>query len=136
MSNSGGANVTISNVSVSGPGVGAVGLSIGLVLAPQQSAALDVTFVPAVPGTVSGAVVITSDATTSPISIAVSGSGAPAIVSHSVELTWSPSTSVNITGYNVYRGFTSAGPYTVLSTTAATNYTDTDVQSGQTYYYA
>jgi hypothetical protein len=136
VSNSGSANVVVSNVSVSGPGVGASGLSIGLILTPQQTATLNVTFGPAATGSVTGAVVITSDAANSTTSIAVSGTGVQAAVSYSVELTWSPSTTIDVAGYDVYRGLISDGPYTMLTTTAATTYTDTDVQSGQTYYYA
>ena len=54
---------------------------------------------------------------------------------HSVSLTWMPSTSSGVS-YNVYRGSVSGGPYNLLkggvSTTA---YTDSNVQSGSTYYY-
>jgi hypothetical protein len=54
---------------------------------------------------------------------------------HSVPLTWTPSTSSGVS-YNVYRGTMSGGPYNLLkggvSTTA---YTDSNVQSGSTYYY-
>jgi hypothetical protein len=135
VSNSGSANVVISNVSVSGPGVGVCGLSIGLVLGPQQTAILAVTFAPAATGSVTGAVAITSNAANSTTSIAVSGTGVQAAVSYSVELTWSPSTSIDVAGYDLYRGSASDGPYAILTTTAATNYTDTNVQSGQTYYY-
>jgi hypothetical protein len=56
---------------------------------------------------------------------------------HSVSLSWTASTSSNVTGYNVYRGTASSGPYTKLTSNlvAALNYTDTAVQAGQTYYY-
>jgi hypothetical protein len=56
---------------------------------------------------------------------------------HSVGLTWMPSTSVNIIGYNVYRSTTAGGPYTRLTSSPilATSYTDSSVQSGQTYFY-
>jgi hypothetical protein len=55
---------------------------------------------------------------------------------HSVDLTWSPSTS-NVVGYLVYRGTVAGGPYTRLITAAdpATTYSDSSVQSGTTYYY-
>jgi hypothetical protein len=58
-------------------------------------------------------------------------------VAHSVALNWTASTSSGVTGYKVYRGTTSGGPYTVVATLGvATSYTDATVQSGQTYYYA
>jgi hypothetical protein len=56
---------------------------------------------------------------------------------HSSTLTWVASTSANVAGYNVYRGTTSGGPYTLLNATptSAVTYGDTTVQAGQTYYY-
>src|SRR6266568_8936152 len=57
---------------------------------------------------------------------------------HSVDLNWNPSTSINVTGYNIYRGSASGGPYSQLNNgglIASTVYTDTTVASGQTYYY-
>jgi hypothetical protein len=56
---------------------------------------------------------------------------------HSVSLSWTASTSSNVTGYNVYRGTASSGPYTKLTSNlvAALNYMDITVQAGQTYYY-
>jgi hypothetical protein len=58
-------------------------------------------------------------------------------VSHSVSLTWNPSTSTNISGYNVYRAGASGGPYTKLNSSllAATSLLDSNVVAGQTYYY-
>ncbi|MCL5670043.1 MAG: IPT/TIG domain-containing protein [Acidobacteria bacterium] len=59
---------------------------------------------------------------------------------HSVTLTWDPptSTSVSITGYNVYRSQAAAGPFAKINGSSAvtgTSYTDTTVQGGTTYYY-
>ncbi len=61
----------------------------------------------------------------------VTGSG------HSATLTWVASTSSNVAGYNVYRGTTSGGPYTLINATptSALTYVDTTVAAGQTYYY-
>jgi hypothetical protein len=57
-------------------------------------------------------------------------------ISHSVTLDWIASTSAVI-GYNVFRGTVSGGPYTQLnpSLVTTTQYQDSSVQSGQTYYY-
>jgi fibronectin type 3 domain-containing protein len=54
-----------------------------------------------------------------------------------VDLSWVGSTSSGVVGYYVYRGTVSGGPYSKLNSTPAptTNYTDTSVQSGVTYYY-
>jgi hypothetical protein len=55
---------------------------------------------------------------------------------HSASLSWTASTSPNVT-YNIYRSMTSGGPYTKLNSSliATTTYLDTTVQAGQTYYY-
>jgi fibronectin type 3 domain-containing protein len=52
-------------------------------------------------------------------------------------LNWNSSISSGVVGYNVYRGSGSGGPYMRLnySMLPATNYTDSAVQAGQTYYY-
>lgn len=57
-------------------------------------------------------------------------------IPHSVTLDWTASTSAVI-GYNVYRGTQDGGPYTLLNSSlvTTTQYQDSSVQSGQTYYY-
>ena len=60
----------------------------------------------------------------------------PPPIAHSVGLEWIDNASPVI-GYNVYRGTASGGPYTVLNSAlvSETQYQDSSVQSGQTYYY-
>jgi hypothetical protein len=55
---------------------------------------------------------------------------------HSVTLAWKASTSI-VSGYNVYRGAASTGPFTKLNTSliSALTYVDLAVVAGQTYYY-
>lgn len=55
---------------------------------------------------------------------------------HSADLTWNASQDVVI-GYNVYRGGTKGGPYAKINPVlnATTNYTDSTVGAGATYYY-
>jgi fibronectin type 3 domain-containing protein len=110
-----------------------------LILAPGQSATLDATFSPVAAGILPGSVTVASNATNSPASISLSGDGtttAPQTVSHSVSLTWTPSTSA-VAGYIVFRSEVSGGPYSVLdpNIVAADSFTDSTVQGGQTYYY-
>jgi hypothetical protein len=58
------------------------------------------------------------------------------VAPHSVSLSWSPSSSPGISSYKVYRGNVSGGPYSLLTSgVSSTSYTDTNVQSGTTYYY-
>jgi hypothetical protein len=56
---------------------------------------------------------------------------------HVVSLSWAASTSSGVTGYQVSRGTSSSGPFTLLSSVGATttSYLDTTVVSGTTYYY-
>jgi fibronectin type 3 domain-containing protein len=55
---------------------------------------------------------------------------------NSVLLSWTASVSPNLTSYNLYRGTTSGGPYSVVTAVGlVTTYTDYNVQFGQTYYY-
>jgi hypothetical protein len=127
--------VTISNVSISGAGFSASGVPTGQILAPGQTATLDVTFTPVATASVAGAVTLTSNATNSPATISLSGTGVQP-GSHSVTLNWAASTSV-VAGYNVYRSTTSGGPYAKLNSTliTTTQYADSTVQAGQTYFY-
>jgi fibronectin type 3 domain-containing protein len=55
---------------------------------------------------------------------------------HQVILSWTASISP-VTGYNVYRGTQTGGPYTLLNTDTVTadTFTDATVVSGQTYFY-
>jgi Abnormal spindle-like microcephaly-assoc'd, ASPM-SPD-2-Hydin len=134
LTNTGNANVNISSVTASGTGFAASGGS-GVTLAPNQSVTVTVTFDPSAAGAVTGGLLISSNAPNSP-TVQLSGAGVSPSVSHSVALNWSPSTSA-VTGYFVYRGTISGGPYTklILSVDPASSYTDGSVASGQTYYY-
>jgi fibronectin type 3 domain-containing protein len=121
-------------MSVSGAGFGVSGMSSGQVLAPGQSAAINVSFQPSGSGTVTGSATVTSNAS-SPVSVGLSGSGTQ-VVSHTVSLSWLPSTTA-VAGYQVYNAQVSGGPYTKVTSSAvsSSNYSDTSAQSGKTYYY-
>jgi hypothetical protein len=135
LSNTGNAAVTISQLNFSGAPFSITGLSLPLNLAAGQITNFSVLFAPLTTGTLSGSASVISTATNSPTTITLSGVATQA-VSHSVSLTWID-TSTNLAGFNVYRGATTGGPYSKITSslvpTAA--YTDTSVQSGTTYYY-
>jgi archaellum component FlaF (FlaF/FlaG flagellin family) len=136
LTNNGNANVTISNVGVTGTGFSVSGVNNGETLTPNQSITVTVQFAPTVAGAVNGAIAISSDATNSPATISLSGTGV-STTPHTVSLNWTASTST-VSGYNVYRGTTPSGPYATKlnsSLVASVQYTDTTVTSGQTYYY-
>ena len=135
VTNSGAANVTISSVTITGAGLSITGISNGLVLTPGASVTMNVIFAPASAGSLTGSsVLIASNASNSPLSVSLSGTGVA--VQHSAILSWTASSSV-VTGYNIYRSATSGGPYTTLNSSlnASTTFTDMSVLSGQTYYY-
>jgi fibronectin type 3 domain-containing protein len=95
----------------------------------------NVIFSPSVAGSLSGSVTITSNAIGSPATISLSGSGVVP-VAHSVNLSWTASTSV-VTGYNVYRSTTSGSGYSKLNggLVSVVNYNDSSVVNGTTYFY-
>lgn len=130
--NNGNSNVTISGVTVTGTGFTVSGPIGGTVLLPGQSVPLTVTFAPTSGGSVSGSVSIASNATNSPATISLSGTGM-----HSVILSWQASPTTGVT-YNVFRGTASGGesatPINSAPVTALT-LTDTTVAPGATYYY-
>jgi len=74
--NGGSSSVTVSSVSVAGSGFTASGVSSGQVIAAGQTASLNVTFDPASSGSLSGSVTVNSNATNSPASVSLSGTGA------------------------------------------------------------
>jgi hypothetical protein len=132
LTNTGNANVTIAGLSYSGTGFSTSGLTSGLILTPNQTATVSISFAPASTGSYTGTVSIASNATVSPNNIAVTGG------SHSVLLNWGASSSSDVTGYYVYRG-TVAGQYAKLDSSTPVSasqmtYTDSSTQSG-TYYY-
>ena len=75
LTNSGNSNVTISSVTAAGAGFTASNVSSGTVLAPGQSAALNVTFAPTSTGSLTGGVTVASNATNSPATISMTGTG-------------------------------------------------------------
>jgi hypothetical protein len=133
LTNNGNSNITISGVAVTGAGFSASSVPNGTVLTPGQSVTLTVTFAPTTAGAVSGAsVTITSNATNSPTTISLSGTGTDWVL-----LQWVASPTTGVT-YNVYRGTSAGGESTTplnTSPVSATSYTDINVTSGQTYFY-
>jgi len=61
---------------------------------------------------------------------------AASLQAHSATLSWTASTTT-VVGYDIYRGTTAGGPYVLLNSSPVQGetYTDTTVQSGETYFY-
>src|SRR5581483_6483410 len=134
LTNSGPADVRIFGNSVTGAGFAVSGLSSSFILPAGQSTSFTATFTPSTAGAASGSISVVSNASNSPTNLSLSGNGVSP--SHSVDLTWTASTS-QVNGYNIYRGGQSGGPYTKMNSTliSSTLYTDTTVQEAQTYFY-
>jgi hypothetical protein len=133
--NTGNSTVTISGVSISGAGLSVSGISTGQMVGAGQSVPGTVVFLPSITGGVTGSLTVTSNATNSPTTVALSGSGVQ-LVTHSTTLSWGASSST-VVGYNVYSGSVSGGPYNKLTSSpvAVLTYKDSSVQSGKTYFY-
>jgi ribosomal protein L11 len=129
-----GANVTVTGLSSNNSEFTYSGLTLPVTITAGQNRSFTVTFAPQSSGAASGTLTYVSNASNSS-STALTGTGAAA-VAHSVDLSWTASTST-VSGYNVYRGGTSGGPYSKINSNLdpSTIYTDGSVASGQTYYY-
>jgi hypothetical protein len=135
LQNTGDAKVSVSGIVASGTDFKASGYAVPVTLAAGQSTSFQVEFAPKTSGSATGSVRVTSTASNSPDTIALSGTGQTA-TQHSVLLTWTPSGSSAV-GYHVYRGAQSSGPFTRLSSSVVpgTTYTDTTVQTHTSYSY-
>ena len=131
-----GQTVTVSSVSSTDPEFVVSGISFPAAISAGQSLQFAVTFTPQNTGTASATISFVSDASNSPTQQSVAGDGT-APPQHSVDLSWTASTSPDVVGYNVYRGQKSGGPYSMIngSLDPSLNYTDNSVSAGQTYYY-
>lgn len=130
-----GGSVTVSSVSSNSSLFTIGGLSLPVTLSAGQSVPFSVTFAPTTTGTASANLTFTSSNSNSAIETA-SGSGTT--IQHIVDLSWNASTTGSVTGYNVYRAMSSAGPFSKINSVLDTSlsYSDGSVQSGKTYYYA
>src|SRR5262249_28354429 len=78
ITNTGNAAVQITQISASGTGYTLSGVSVPATLNPSQALTFSVVFAPTAAGAASGSVTVTSNAAGSPITIALSGTGAQA----------------------------------------------------------
>lgn len=134
LSNSGTATVNVQSISVTGLGF-SIGKATPFAVNAGQSTSVAVTFTAQTTGMANGTATFVSDAGNSPANVSLTGTGTT-VTAHSVGLSWTASTSV-VVGYNVYRGSQTGGPYQRLNTSlqSASGFTDSSVNSGQTYFY-
>jgi hypothetical protein len=130
--------LSITNIGFTGtnPGDFSQNTTCGATLAASTTCTVVVLFTPAAAGTRSGTLVVTDNSNNvagSTQSSTLTGAGA-----HDVVLTWTASPTSGISGYDIFRGATAGGESTTpLNSTpfAGTNYLDTNVTAGATYYY-
>lgn len=135
LTNTGNSTVTVFSGSATGAGFSIASPAFPVTINAGATRQVSISFAPQASGAVTGSASFVSNASNSPTTASLTGTGAVA-VQHTVALSWNASTSV-VSGYRIYRGTQSGGPYSVLNTTlnAGLTYTDSSVQSGQTYYY-
>jgi Abnormal spindle-like microcephaly-assoc'd, ASPM-SPD-2-Hydin len=129
-----GGSVIISSVSSSSSQFTVLDTPLPLTVPVGKDVSLNVAFTPQASGNPSATLSFASDASDSPTSSAVIGTGTPAFVS----LSWIASSSPEVTGYNIYRRTSSTGSYIRINSKLDpnTSYTDATVIHGTTYYYA
>jgi hypothetical protein len=137
-----GATVTVTAASTNNSVFTIGGFSLPHTITAGQSANFTITFSPLTSGTVSATLTFTSNAQPSTTTETLTGTGTPA-PTHSVALSWSASTSQNISGYNIYRSpytttSSSCGSFTKINSLLDTGtlYTDSLVTNSSVYCYA
>lgn len=130
------AAVTISSDGTNSSEFAIVGLTLPATISVGQNVPVTIQFTPNASGTATAQGGFTSNAVDSPAIEQLTGTGV-APQSHSVNLSWEPGSGSPV-GYNVYRGTAQGGPYQMINSSldASTNYTDSTVASGATYFYA
>jgi hypothetical protein len=134
-----GENVTVTAAGSNKSVFSVSGLSLPVTIPAGQSVSFTVTFSPQTAGAATGVLTFSSNAQPSTTAETLTGTGTAA-PTYSVNLSWSASTSSNISGYNVYRAvyvnscesFSKINP--ALNT--STLYTDIVVVDGTSYCYA
>jgi hypothetical protein len=135
-----GANVTVTAANSSNSSFAIGGLSLPTIIPGGQSVAFTITYSPLVAGADSANLTFTSNAQSTTTTDTATATGVLAPV-HSVALSWSASTSPNISGYNIYRAIytTSCGGFLKINGATldtVTNYRDSAVTDGTNYCYA
>lgn len=135
LSNTGGASLSISSVGFTGVDAGDFTEvdTCSPAVAAGGTCTIAILFTPAASGTRTAALSIADNASGSPQSVSLSGSG-----THDVMLSWTASATAGVMGYNVYRGTTTGGESSTPLNSAPicdSTFADENVTAGATYYY-
>jgi ASPM-SPD-2-Hydin domain-containing protein/centrosomal CEP192-like protein len=128
-----GGSVTVTSASSSNGQFAIAGISLPVTIPAGQSVSFGVIFTPTSAGTDAASLSFASSSSSTKTVEALTATATMPYIS----LSWSPSTS-NVTGYNIYRGTSSSGPFARLNSAlnTATSYVDNSVGVGATYFYA
>jgi len=135
LTNTGGTTLSITSLNFTGTNASdfAETDTCGGSVAAGANCTIGLLFTPSATGARTAALSISDNASGSPQTVSLSGTG-----SHDVILSWTGSTTPGVMGYYVYRGTTSGGESsTPLNSTPinGTTYTDENVTAGAAYYY-
>ena len=132
LTNSGARDLTIAGMSATGAAFGVAGAS-AIRLTPGQSVTVEVCFAPKTAGRQSGQLTI-SGTDGSPLALIPLAGIAAESSRSAVRLKWEES-PVTVAGYVIYRAADSSGPYTRISEAPTSEFLDTGLAAGHTYYY-
>ncbi len=134
-----GANVTVTAANSSNSLFSVSGLVLPVTITAGQSLPFTVTFSPTTTGAAGATLDFTSNGQPSSTAETLSGTGTAA-PTYSVNLSWTASTSPDISGYNIYRAVytNSCGSFSKINSSLNTStlYTDSVVIDGTNYCYA
>jgi hypothetical protein len=131
----GDSSITVASADWSGDGYSVSRIVFPVTVPAGQSISFKVTFAPNRAGSSPGNIRFVSNASNTP-QAAFSGKGTPS-GKHSVTLSWPSVAASAVTGYNIYRGTASKGPFTKINVSPhpSSTFTDASVVGGQTYFY-
>lgn len=129
-----GGSVDVSSITSNSTLFAVPGEHFPLTIAEGKEVLVNVTFTPKKDGSASADLIIASNASNSSASEGLSGTGTAPYVT----VSWNASLSKDVSGYNVYRNTTKSGNGTKINSTLDphTDYIDSTVISGKTYYYS
>jgi hypothetical protein len=135
LNNTGNLPLSLSSLAPTGANAGdfAQTTTCGAGLAVKSGCKITILFTPSAAGVRTASLSIADNASGSPQSVSLSGTG-----THDVIVTWTASATSGVVGYNVYRGTTSGGETATPMNSApidGTTYVDENVKAGVTYYY-
>jgi len=133
ITNSGTSSVSITQISASDAQFSLSGIVLPLTLNSKQTATGTITFTPNKAGATTANITVTGSSGTLG-SLPLTGTGL-ATLAHSVDITWTISSSPGVVSYSVYRSTVSGGPYAKVGSATGTVFTDATVKSGVTYFY-